>query len=79
MFLLVWLLKFLKKKDKTKFSWLALLIKHFFIKIQPNMSKKKNNKMFMICLTPELSKNIFSEMLRVSLWPPSSQDFILLD
>ena len=35
---------FEKKKKKTykaKFSWLALLFKHFFIKIQPNMSERE--------------------------------------
>ena len=28
---------FEKKSDKSKFSWLALSFKHFFIKIQPIM------------------------------------------
>ena len=46
-FFLVWLVQFLKKKktgDKSKFSWLVLLFKHIFIKIQPNMSKQKKKK-----------------------------------
>ena len=30
-----------RARDKSKFSWLALLFKHFFIKIQPNMSEQE--------------------------------------
>ena len=30
-----------KKEDKSKIAWLALLFKHFFIKIQPNMSEQE--------------------------------------
>ena len=33
-----------KKRDKSKFSWLALLFKHFFIKIQPNVSEQIQTK-----------------------------------
>ena len=42
-FFLVWLVQFLKKKkrDKSKFSWLAQLFKHFFIKIQPNTREQE--------------------------------------
>ena len=42
-FFLVWLVQFLKKKTKhkSKFSWLALLFKPFFVKIQPNMSEQE--------------------------------------
>ena len=50
---LVWLVQlFFKKGAKSKFSELALLFKHFFIKIQPNMSEqeKKNNGESIICL-----------------------------
>ena len=32
------------KHDKSKFSWLALLFKHFFIKIQPNMSEQEKRQ-----------------------------------
>ena len=35
---------FEKECDKSKFSWLALLFKHFFIKIQPNMSEQEKNQ-----------------------------------
>ena len=41
---LVWLVQTLKKKKITEFSGLALLFKHFFIKIQPNMSKQKKKQ-----------------------------------
>ena len=30
-----------KKRNKSKFSWLALLFKHFLMKIQPNMSEQE--------------------------------------
>ena len=59
----VWLIQFLKKKkrDRSKFSWLALLTKHFFIENQPNMSEqeKKFNAETM------LKKN--SEIIEVSM------------
>ena len=35
---------FWKKNDKSKFSWLALLFNHFFIKIQPNMSEQEKKQ-----------------------------------
>ena len=48
-FFLDWLVQFLKKNkkkhDKSEFSWLALLLKHFFeIKIQPNMSDQEKKR-----------------------------------
>ena len=46
---LVWLVQFKeKKRNKYKLSWLALLFKHLFIKIQPNMSdqEKKPQKIY---------------------------------
>ena len=35
---------FLKKGGKSKFSWLDLLFKHFFVKIQPNMSEQEKKR-----------------------------------
>ena len=32
------------KRDKSKFSWIALLFKHFFIKIHPNMSEQEKKR-----------------------------------
>ena len=51
----------LKKRYKSKFSWIALLFKHSFIKIQFNMreTKKRNDKESMICLTPKPSQKNF--------------------
>ena len=40
-FFLVLLVQFLKKNNNSKFSWLALLFKHFFIKIRPNVSEQE--------------------------------------
>ena len=41
----VWFVQFLKKKsNKSKFLWLALLFKHFSIKIQPNMSEQEKKR-----------------------------------
>ena len=46
----VWLVQFLRGKQKQnnykfEFSWLALLFKHFFIKIQPNMSEQEKKQL----------------------------------
>ena len=37
-----------KKGDKSKFSWLALSFKHFFIKIHPSMNEqvKKRQRIY---------------------------------
>ena len=41
-FFSVWSVQFWKKKrDKSKFSWLSLIFKHFFIKIRSNMSEQE--------------------------------------
>ena len=59
----VWLVQFLKKKrDKSKFSWLALLFKSLLkSKFSPIwVSKKRNDKESMICLTPKPSQISFS-------------------
>ena len=42
-----WLISLIleKKNDKSKFSWLALLFKHFFIKIRPNMSEQEKKRL----------------------------------
>ena len=40
----VWWVRFVKKRDKYKFSWLALVFKQFLIKIQPNMSKQEKKR-----------------------------------
>ena len=54
---LIWLVQFLKKKqkrDKSKFSWLILLFKLFLkLKFSPKWVSKKNDKEFKICLTPK--------------------------
>ena len=65
MFLLVWLVQFLKERhDKSKFSWLALLFKHFFIKILSYMNEqKRNDKKSMICFTLKPSKKKNSEII----------------
>ena len=41
MFFLVWLVQFLKKKKKTINLNFHDYLKHFFIKIQPNMSEQE--------------------------------------
>ena len=43
-FFLVWYVQFFKKRDKPKFSWLALLFKHFFTNIHPNMNEQKKKR-----------------------------------
>ena len=44
-FFLVWLIQFWKKKcKKYKPSWLALLVNHFFINIQPNMGEQEKKR-----------------------------------
>ena len=55
---------------KSKFSWLALLFKHFFIKIKICVSKKRSNRESVSCL---MSKKI-SGIIAVSLLPQSSPD-----
>ena len=78
--LFVWLVQFLKKKkrDKSKFSWLTALFKHFFIKIQPNMSEqeKKRQRIYDL-LDAETNPKKISEIIGVSLRPPSSSDLNL--
>ena len=54
-FFLVWLVQFFgEKRDKSKFSWLALLFKHF-LKLKFSPIRVSNNKESMICLTPKKS------------------------
>ena len=45
---MVWFLKLFFWSDFGKFSWLAWLFKHFFMKIQPNMreQEKKQQKIY---------------------------------
>ena len=38
-FLKIWSVQFFFKCDKSKYSWLVLLFKHFFVKLQPSMSE----------------------------------------
>ena len=79
-FFFLWLVQSLKKKrDKSKFSWLALLFKHFFIKIQPNMSEqeKKDKKLWFVYCRNQAQK-IF-EIFGLYLRPPSSPELNPLD
>ena len=68
-FLLVWLVQFLKTlPDKSKFSWLALLFKLFFIKIQPNMNDwEKNWQRIYDLLNAKTIQKKIPEMVGVSL------------
>ena len=54
-FFLVWK----KKRDKSRFSWLALLFKHFLNKksAQYEWGNKRNDKESMICITPKPSQS----------------------
>ena len=69
-----------KKRFKFKFSWLSLLFKQFFIKIQPNISEqeKKRERIYDLLHAETKPSKIF-EIIGVSLWPPSSPDLNLLD
>ena len=40
----VWLVHLKKKYDEFKFPWLALSVKHYSIKIQPNMSEQEKKR-----------------------------------
>ena len=48
-----------KNPNKSKFSWLALLFKHFFIKIQPIMSEqeKKQQRIYDLLNAETMPKN----------------------
>ena len=69
-----------KKRNKSKFSWIALLFKNYFIKIQPNISeqKMKRQRIYDLLNADTKPKNVF-EKIRVSLWPPSSPGLKILD
>ena len=64
-----------EKNDKSKFSWLAVLFKHFFIKIQPNMSEqeKKCQRIY------ETRPKKMTEIIGISSCPSSSPDLNPLD
>ena len=78
---LIWLIQFMEKPDKSKFSLLALLFKHFFIKIQPNMSEqeKKRQKIYDLLNAETKPKKKKSGIIGVTQWPPSSPDLNTLD
>ena len=77
----MWFVQFLKKHDKSKFSWLALLCKHFFIKIQPNMSEqeKKWQRIYDLLNAETKQKKKNSEIIGVSLWLLSNPNLNPLD
>ena len=37
-----------KKRDKSKFSWLVLLFKQFFIKIRPNTNEQEKKQQILL-------------------------------
>ena len=56
-FYLISILSGKKKRDKSKFSWLAQFFKHIFLKFNPIwVRKKRNGNESMFCLTPKPSK-----------------------
>ena len=69
-----------KKRNKSKFSWLALLFKPFFIKMLPSMSEqiKKRQRIYHL-LNVEIKPKIFFEIIPFSLWHPSNPDLKPLD
>ena len=79
-FFLVWIVQFLKKYDKTKFSWWGLLFQQFLIKIQPNMSEqeKKQQRIYDL-LNAETKPKKISKTTGVSLWPLPIPDLNPLD
>ena len=73
---LVWLVQFKKKRrGKSKFSWLALLFKHFVMKIQSNMSEQGKKWQWLYDLLNADTK--LKKIIGVSLWPPPLDYFIL--
>ena len=68
------------KKNMINLEFHALLFKHFFIKIPPNMSEQeKTHKEFMICLTPKELSEIISFFMASIKPRPYPLDYAIWD
>ena len=65
-----WLVQF--RKNKSKFSWFALLFKQFFIKIQSSMSEQEKKRQRLYDLL-----NAKTEPKKFPKWNSMSEEFIL--